>query len=87
MQIINLLKIMNKDKYLEGLNNIEEVYDSQVNIIEEVVYYHKYREKLEKIADEEEIVEKASIKSEEESEESEDNSKTEDEENESENDL
>ena len=44
----NLLKILNKDKCLDGLNSIDEVYDSQVNIIEEILYYHNYKEKLNK---------------------------------------
>jgi len=41
---------MNKQKYLDSLNNIDEVYDGQVNILEEVIYYHGMREKFEKIA-------------------------------------
>lgn len=46
IQMWNLLKILNKDKCLDGLNGIDEVYDSQVNIIEEIIYYHNYKEKL-----------------------------------------
>jgi hypothetical protein len=46
MQTWNLLKILNKDKYLSGLRTIEEMYDSQVNVIEEILYYHNYKDKL-----------------------------------------
>lgn len=41
----NLLKILNKDKTMEGLNSIEDVFDSQVNAMEEILYYHMYRER------------------------------------------
>jgi hypothetical protein len=40
VQMWNLLKILNKDRYLSGLNNINEVYDQTANIIEEIIYYH-----------------------------------------------
>jgi hypothetical protein len=42
----NLLKILNKDKCMEGLNSIDDVYDSQVNAMEEILYYHMYRERF-----------------------------------------
>ena len=45
-QICNLSALLQKDKYLEGLNSINEVYDSQVNLMEEITLYHKeYRSK------------------------------------------
>jgi hypothetical protein len=48
LQMWNLLKILNKDKYLDNLNNIDEVYDSQVNVIEEILYYHNKNKNQEK---------------------------------------
>jgi len=41
MQIWNLVRILNKENYLEGLNTIDEVYDSQVKIYDEILYFHK----------------------------------------------
>jgi hypothetical protein len=46
LQMWNLLKLMNKDRYLPRLNSIDEVYDSQVNIVDEIEYYHKYKENV-----------------------------------------
>jgi len=43
VQMWNLLKILNKDRFLSGLNNINEVYDQTANIIEEILYYHNYK--------------------------------------------
>jgi hypothetical protein len=42
----NLLKILNKGKALNGLDNIEEVYDTQVDVLDEIEYYHKNRHHL-----------------------------------------
>ena len=30
---------------MEGLNSIEDVFDSQVDAMEEILYYHMYRER------------------------------------------
>jgi hypothetical protein len=46
IQMWNLVKILNKDKCMEGLNSINDVYDSQVNAIEEILYYHMYRDRF-----------------------------------------
>lgn len=40
IQIWNLLKVLNKDKALHGLNSIKEVCENAVNIDEEVYLYH-----------------------------------------------
>ena len=40
----NLVRILNHDKHLEGLNSINEVYDSQVNLLEEVIHYHNMKD-------------------------------------------
>jgi hypothetical protein len=48
LQMWNLLKILNKDKSLEGLKSIDDVYDSQVNVIEEILYYHNFKNKIDK---------------------------------------
>lgn len=45
-QMWNLLKILNKDRILPNLNNINEVYDQTANVIEEIIYYHNYREAM-----------------------------------------
>jgi hypothetical protein len=37
---------MHNDKFLDNLNSIDEVYDAKVNIIEEVLYYHKIKDEL-----------------------------------------
>lgn len=41
----NLLKVLNKDLNLEGLDSIEEVYGEQVNLLDEIIYYHKTGDK------------------------------------------
>jgi hypothetical protein len=46
MQIYNLLKILNKGKSLEGLKSIDEVYDTQVDVLDEIIYFHQNRENL-----------------------------------------
>jgi hypothetical protein len=46
LQMWNLLKVFNKDQYLEGLKSIDEVYDVQVNMFEEITNYHANRDKL-----------------------------------------
>lgn len=43
MQIYNLLKVLNKNKPLEDLNNINEVYENPVEMIEEIYYYNKIK--------------------------------------------
>lgn len=43
LKISNLLKIINNNMKLEKLNNIDEVYQSKVDILEEVLYYHNSR--------------------------------------------
>jgi hypothetical protein len=43
-QMWNLVRILKHDKYLEGLTSINEVYDSQVNLLEEVIHFHNMRE-------------------------------------------
>ena len=43
-QMWNLVRILKHDKYLEGLTSINEVYDSQVNLLEEVIHFHNLRE-------------------------------------------
>ena len=40
----NLLKILNKDRCLPSLNNINEVYDKTADVIEEIIYHHNYKE-------------------------------------------
>ena len=30
---------------MEGLSSIDDVFDSQVNAMEEILYYHMYRER------------------------------------------
>lgn len=42
----NLLKALNKDQHLEGLKSIDEVYDVQVNMFEEITNYHTNKEKI-----------------------------------------
>jgi hypothetical protein len=44
----NLLKILNKGRCLKGLNSIDEVYDHQVNVIDEIVFYHENKDTLNK---------------------------------------
>jgi hypothetical protein len=39
----NLLKVLNKDMYLKNLNNINEVYDYQANLVEEITYFHELK--------------------------------------------
>jgi hypothetical protein len=46
VQMWNLMKILNKDRFLPSLNNINEVYDQTANVIEEILYYHNYKESL-----------------------------------------
>lgn len=46
LQMWNLLRVLNKDITLDGLQSIEEVYDSHVNIIEEITYYHNLKGKI-----------------------------------------
>lgn len=43
-QMWNLVRILKHDKYLEGLTSINEVYDSQVNLLEEIIQYHNMKE-------------------------------------------
>ncbi len=31
---------------MEGLNSIDDVFDSQVNAMEEILYYHMYRDRF-----------------------------------------
>ena len=45
MQMWNLTRVLNKGKCLDGLMNINEVYDSQVNLLDEIIYYHKFSNK------------------------------------------
>ena len=49
VQIWNLLKVMNKKKYLSNLNSINDVYDSQADFVEEIEYFHNNKEKFEEI--------------------------------------
>lgn len=44
--MVNLLKLLNKRKYLDNLEKIEDLYDSNVDFIEELISYHKMKEKL-----------------------------------------
>lgn len=48
-QIYNLLKILNKGRTLNGLKNIDEVYDGHVNVIDEIMYYHENRFQLQNL--------------------------------------
>jgi len=41
-----MLKVLNKNKYLYGLNNIDDVYGSRANAIEEIINYHNFKEKI-----------------------------------------
>jgi hypothetical protein len=43
IQVYNLLKVLNKNKPLENLNSINEVYDNQADMIEEIIYYNKFK--------------------------------------------
>lgn len=43
LQIYNLLKVLNKNKPLENLKDINEVYDNQADMIEEIIYYNKFK--------------------------------------------
>ncbi len=52
----NLLKILNKGKFLEGLNSIDEVYDGQVNVFDEIVFFHQNRHTLIKPDEESKVV-------------------------------
>lgn len=47
-QIINLLKVLNNGNFLDGLKDIDQVYDNQATITEEIVKYHnlKYIDKI-----------------------------------------
>jgi hypothetical protein len=47
MQMWNLARVLNKGKCLEGLKDINEVYESQVSILDEIIYYHKFNDKKE----------------------------------------
>ncbi len=40
-KLINLLKVLRKNKYLPGLRSIDEVYDVHANFEEEIIQYHK----------------------------------------------
>lgn len=55
-QMYNLLKILNKGKFLEGLNSIDEVYDGQVNVFDEIVFFHQNRHTLIKPDEESKVV-------------------------------
>jgi hypothetical protein len=46
IQMYNLLKILNKGKTLNGLKKIDEVYDTQVDVLDEIEFYHKNRHYL-----------------------------------------
>ena len=54
IQMCNLLKVLNKDKYLENLESIDEVYDCHVNMVEEIIHYHKIKDSINKSVDESE---------------------------------
>ena len=43
LQIYNLLKVLYKNKPLENLKDINEVYDNQADMIEEIIYYNNFR--------------------------------------------
>jgi len=44
-QTCNLVKVLRQDKCLEGLTTINEVYDAQVNFLEEVIHHHNVEHK------------------------------------------
>lgn len=39
----NLLKVLNKDKSLRDLKNINEVYDKPADFVEEIIYHHTHK--------------------------------------------
>lgn len=45
MQMWNLTRVLNKGKFLENLKDINEVYGSQVTLLDEIIYYHKFNYK------------------------------------------
>ena len=50
-QIYNLLKVLNKNIPLKGLNSISEVYENQADMIDEIVYFHKIKNRKNKKKD------------------------------------
>ena len=43
LQIYNLLKVLNANIPLENLTSINDVYDNQADLIEEIVCHHKIK--------------------------------------------
>jgi hypothetical protein len=43
LQMWNLLKVLNKGMNLKNLKSINDVYDYQANIVEEITYFHDLR--------------------------------------------
>ncbi len=39
----NLLKVLNKNEPLENLQSIDEVYDNQADMCEEIIFYNKLK--------------------------------------------
>lgn len=39
----NLLKVLNKNEPLEDLNHIDDVYENQAEMIEEIIFFNKIR--------------------------------------------
>jgi hypothetical protein len=48
IQTLNLLKVLNKNQSLENLQSIDEVYEGQADMVDEVLYYHQYKDRLNK---------------------------------------
>lgn len=40
-KLINLIKVLNDDKYLSGLKSIDDIYNCNADIVEEIVCYHE----------------------------------------------
>jgi hypothetical protein len=38
------MKVLNKDRSLRDLKNINEVYDKHADFVEEIIYHHNYKE-------------------------------------------
>ena len=55
IQIFNLLKVLNKNKPLENLNDVNDVYDNPVDMIEEIIYFNKFKGNKNLIKDETEL--------------------------------
>ncbi len=43
IQMNNLLKVINSNEYLTDINSADQIYDSNVNIVEEILLFNKNR--------------------------------------------